>query len=256
MAVYLFIDTSTRSGMVGLWRDGSMAGARYWHSPHNHTAELMPAVDETMSKAGATPGDLDGVGVALGPGGFSALRAGLGVAKGLVLALNIPLAGVSTLEAAAYPHRGEGATLCSIVEAGRTLVAWAVFDTSSDPSLDPSKGDAGDAPSGGWRRAHEDQVSSIDEAIAACGPDTVFVGEGAVAYAATIKAAQPTAQIVDGGPEGRLDGLALLAGARLDAGDVDPVASLQPRYARPPEIGKPRLPRAVPHGSEAHFRRA
>ncbi len=249
MAVYLFIDTSTRSGAVGLWRDGSMAGARYWHSPHNHTAELMPAVDETMSKAGATPGDLDGVGVTLGPGGFSALRAGLGVAKGLALALNIPVAGVSTLEAAAYPHQGEGAPLCSIVEAGRTLVAWAVFDTSPDLSK-------GVAPGGGWRRTHEDQVSSIGEAIAACGTDTVFVGEGAVAYVAMIKAAQSTAQIVDGGPEGRLNGLALLAGMRLEAGDVDPAASLQPRYARPPEIGKPKLPRAVPHGSEARRKRA
>ncbi len=238
--MYLLIDTSTRSGAVGLWQKGVMARSRHWHSPHNHTAELMPAVSETMSQAGVTPRDLRGIGVATGPGGFSALRAGLGVAKGLALALDIPVAGVSTLEAGAYPHRGESVTLCSIVEAGRTLVAWAVFDASA----------------GGWRRSHADQVSAIDETIAACGPDTVFVGEGAAAYAAAIEAARPAARVVDTGPQGRLDGLGILAGTRLDAGDADPVASLQPHYARPPEIGKPREARAVRHGSEARAKRA
>ena len=59
--------------------------------------------------------------MALGPGGFSALRVGISVAKGLALPLDIPLVGVGTLEMEAYPYAGAGIPVCPLLEAGRSV---------------------------------------------------------------------------------------------------------------------------------------
>ncbi len=125
--MYLIVDTSTKFGAVGLWRDGLLRRVEAWHSRQSHTAELMPAVDSVLSKEGHSPAELQGIAVATGPGGFSALWAGLSVVKGLAFALSLPVVGVSTLEASAYPYRDMGYPICALLEAGRSLVAWARF---------------------------------------------------------------------------------------------------------------------------------
>ena len=102
MTAYLVIDTSTRYGAAAVWRDG-LSRSVSWRSRNNHTAELMPAVRWLTEAEGIAPDALDGVVVSVGPGGFSALRTGIGVAKGLAVAWSLPVAGVSTLEASAYP---------------------------------------------------------------------------------------------------------------------------------------------------------
>ena len=101
--MYLVIDTSTRHGAIGLWRDGTLARAMAWRSPGNHTAELMPAVESALAQEGCAASDLRGIVVATGPGAFSALTAGMSVAKGLAFPLGKNLVGVSTLEETAYP---------------------------------------------------------------------------------------------------------------------------------------------------------
>ena len=125
--MYLVIDTSTHNGAVGLWRGDGLARTTAWSTRNNHTAELMPAVQGLLDAEHAAPADLTGVIAARGPGGFSALRAGLAVAKGLAFAVSAPLAGVSTLEATAYAFRGAGLPVCPLISAGRDLVAWARF---------------------------------------------------------------------------------------------------------------------------------
>ena len=62
---------------------------------------LMPAFDRLLSLSDTRTGDLSGIAVAIGPGSFTGLRIGISLAKGLCHALQIPLAGVSSLEALA-----------------------------------------------------------------------------------------------------------------------------------------------------------
>jgi len=149
--MYLVIDTSTRHGAVGIWRDGTLARTLAWRSRHNHTAELMPAVDEVLKGIGAAPKELTGIVVAHGPGGFSALRVGLGAAKGLAFAVGAPLVGISTLEASAYPYRGVGLPVCSIIESGRDLMAWARFQETA----------------AGWKRRTADRITPSEALLAA-----------------------------------------------------------------------------------------
>ena len=73
----LAIDTSTRYASVALVNEDRVVASHAWHSTNNHTAELMPAVVKILELGGLTAAVLDGVDVALGPGGLSALRVGL-----------------------------------------------------------------------------------------------------------------------------------------------------------------------------------
>ena len=173
--------------------------------------------------------------MATGPGGFSALRAGLSVVKGLAFALSLPVVGVSTLEASAYPYRDLGYPICALLEAGRSLVAWARFQQTAQ----------------GWRRRTPDRVTASEALLGATGRHTLFCGEGlplhrerlAEAMGARAHFAQEPA------PPLRVLGLALLGAARLDAGESDRLASLQPRYLRAPGITRPREPRPVRRGA-------
>ena len=231
--MHLIIETSTRAGAVGLWRPrGGLAASREWESLHNHTAELMPAVRALVDDAGG-PESLAGIGVSTGPGGFSALRAGLGAAKGLAFASGLPLVGVSTLEATAYPHRGSGAVVVAVIVAGRDLAGWAAFD----------------ARGGGWRRLSDDRVSSVDELAAALSGEALLAGEGAAAWAERLLGAAGEARLAEERqPSSRLWGAGALTAERLERGERDAPAGLAPHYARPPGIGTPKAPGRVGRG--------
>jgi tRNA threonylcarbamoyladenosine biosynthesis protein TsaB len=90
----LAFDTATRVATSALVRDGEVLGERVATA-----VTVLADVDELLREAGMEPGDLGGVVVGTGPGSFTGVRIGVATARGLALALGIPLAGVSTLDA-------------------------------------------------------------------------------------------------------------------------------------------------------------
>ena len=235
--MYLIIDTPTKHGAVGIWRKGALTRQLSWRSDHNHTAELMPAIESLLSQERLAPTDIQGIAVTSGPGGFGALRAGMSVAKGLAFSLGVPLVGISALEASAYPYREVGYPVCSLLEAGRGQVAWARFQQTTS----------------GWRRRTPDRVTPDQALLQATGRHTLFCGEGVATYAQRLREAigrrahlAPQTALTD-----RLHGAAAIGSARLDAGEADPLAALQPRYLRQPGITPPRQPQPVRYGTKA-----
>ncbi len=63
---------------------------------------LLEDVDALLEDAHAKPSDLDALVVGTGPGSFTSTRIGLALAQGLALALDLPVAGISTLDALAH----------------------------------------------------------------------------------------------------------------------------------------------------------
>lgn len=64
-----------------------------------HDARLAPLVAELMREAGFGVGQLERIAVIVGPGSFAGLRVGVAFARGLALPFEIPVVGVSSLEA-------------------------------------------------------------------------------------------------------------------------------------------------------------
>jgi tRNA threonylcarbamoyladenosine biosynthesis protein TsaB len=96
MRLILAFDTATDRATSALVGDGEVLGERV-----SRASTLLADIDALVRQAGAHPRDVGGLAVGIGPGSFTGIRIGLAAARGLALALDVPAAGVSTLDALA-----------------------------------------------------------------------------------------------------------------------------------------------------------
>jgi len=92
----LAFDTATDVATSALVADDEVLGERA-----SRAVTLLEDVDALLRQAGAHTRELQGLAVGIGPGSFTGVRIGLSTARGLALALDLPVAGVSTLDALA-----------------------------------------------------------------------------------------------------------------------------------------------------------
>lgn len=90
----LAFDTATPEASVALVRRGDLLGER-----SSQAVRVLADADALLRAAGLTPSALDALAVGVGPGSFTGVRIGLAAARGLALALDLPAAGISTLDA-------------------------------------------------------------------------------------------------------------------------------------------------------------
>ena len=118
----LALDTTTEILHLALIR-----GERVWARRvlsgvgRGHSERLIPTLDELMIEAGAQPGELSGVAVCLGPGGFTSLRIGVATAEGFGVA-GLPTWGFSAFELRAEALRQARG------QAGATGPCWILLD--------------------------------------------------------------------------------------------------------------------------------
>ncbi len=104
-------------------------------------AAALPALVARVLERGGRALDL--VGVAVGPGSFTGLRAGISVATGVALALGIPVVGVSVAEALAEGLQAQGRTVWTAIEARRGFISLDCghgFQTCPETSIRAAAG--------------------------------------------------------------------------------------------------------------------
>jgi tRNA threonylcarbamoyladenosine biosynthesis protein TsaB len=127
-AKILALDTATENCSVALLHDGTIT-TRSEISPRGHASKVLPMVDEVLQEAGLTLADLDALAFGRGPGSFTGVRIGTGIAQGLAFGADIPLIGISTLEAMAqamYRKHSVSNAVCAI-DARMSEVYWARY---------------------------------------------------------------------------------------------------------------------------------
>ncbi len=92
----LAFDTATDVATSALLREGEVLGERT-----TVPRALLADIDALLNAADAEPAEVDALVVGTGPGSYTSTRIGLAIARGLGLALGVPAAGVSTLDALA-----------------------------------------------------------------------------------------------------------------------------------------------------------
>ncbi|WP_448566204.1 tRNA (adenosine(37)-N6)-threonylcarbamoyltransferase complex dimerization subunit type 1 TsaB [Thalassotalea ganghwensis] len=97
---YLAIDASTEACSVALSFQEKLFN-QFELCPQSHSTRILPMVDEVLNQAGIKLTDLDGIIYGQGPGSFTGVRIGIGVVQGLAFAGNLPVVGVSTMQAMA-----------------------------------------------------------------------------------------------------------------------------------------------------------
>jgi tRNA threonylcarbamoyladenosine biosynthesis protein TsaB len=210
----LAVETSTLAGGVALV-DGERLVAEYLLDISvTHSERLLAAIDTVMADAGWTPGDLQGLAVAVGPGSFTGLRVGISTVKGLALALGIPVAAVPTLDAIAAAVPWASLPVCPLLQARRHEVYAAFYRWNGE----------------GFGRQSEYLALTPDELASRLTEPTLLVGDGADAIQSSYARRLPPPRRV---PSPAC--VAILGRARLALGETVSAADLTPFYLRPSE---------------------
>lgn len=124
----LAIDTSTAQVGLALYDGNQILSEMTWTTRQHHTTELAPAIAGLLTRSDATMNLVNALGVAMGPGSFTALRVGLSLAKGISLARHIPLIGIPTLDIIASAQPLGKHPLIVVIQAGRKRIALGEYD--------------------------------------------------------------------------------------------------------------------------------
>jgi tRNA threonylcarbamoyladenosine biosynthesis protein TsaB len=243
MTMLLAIDTSTRFISLALHDGRQLLAEITWQTVNYHTVELGMRVADMLAASGVTnAGALSGIAVALGPGTFTGLRAGLALAKGLALAGPAPLVGVPSLDitAAAQPRPTsvENARLCAVLSAGRGRLFAATYRWQGGRGSG-ARSDMEAPLSERWSPVTQPHIVTWDELLREPpGDPAIFCGEIDAAGAAAIKKLGKQARLVAGAFSLRRAGfLAELGAERLAHGAGDNPATLVPLYLHEPGSG-------------------
>ena len=96
MSTILAIDTSTEACSVALLYQNEITHD-FLVSARDHTKQILPMVDKILKQSDCLLSQVDAIAFGQGPGSFTGVRIGIGVAQGLALGIDRPMIGVSTL---------------------------------------------------------------------------------------------------------------------------------------------------------------
>ncbi|MCM1536819.1 MAG: tRNA (adenosine(37)-N6)-threonylcarbamoyltransferase complex dimerization subunit type 1 TsaB [bacterium] len=145
------LESSGLVASVALMQDETLLAEYTVNYKKTHSQTLLPMLEELKRMTELDLSTLDAVAVSAGPGSFTGLRIGSATAKGLGMALDIPIIAVPTLEALAYNCYGTDQLVCPIMDARRGQVYTGVYrfertGGKAVPEEAPKRGGA-DAPS-------------------------------------------------------------------------------------------------------------
>ncbi len=222
----LSINTSTKQYSLAVMKDEILLGEYILPSGPGHFSNLMPAIDDLLSKVGLGPKRLDGLIIALGPGSFTGIRIGLAVVKGLSQCLTIPIIGVPTLLAMAsqLPYLKED--ICPLVTSRKGEVFTALFRWSANDHLS---------------RLKEDTCLRISDLSSIVENETVFIGNDLPNQGPILKQQLGGERLLAPANLWNLkaSSVGILGLKRLKKGDSDSLGELVPIYLREADIRFP-----------------
>ena len=214
------IDTSTGIASIALSHCGQVEAEMTWPSGQNHTVELLPNLLHLLKQVKKSLQEIDAVIVAKGPGSFNGLRVGVGTAKGLAFALGIPLVGIGTLEAEAFPHAATGLPICPVQDAAKGEIATALYQLQE----------------GQWRQLCEEHITTVEGLCSEVATGTIICGKLPPHLAREIEERLGQRTLLLKATLRRAGPLAELGWRRLQRGPIDDPATLQPLYLRRPSV--------------------
>ncbi len=216
----LAVDTSTSQIGLGLFDGAQVVAENLWYSEQHHTVELAPGLAELMRRAVVSMSDVQAIGVAIGPGSFTALRVGLAFVKGLALSRKLPLIGIPTLDILAAGQPAAKLPLLAVLQAGRGRIAVEHYKNVSS----------------GWKSEGAAEITTADALADTIDKPTLVAGE--LTASERQRLARKKVNVVLAPPPlcvRRPSVLAQLAWARWQSGQVDEAERLAPVYLQLPQ---------------------
>ncbi len=105
------LETSTEYCSLAVAR-GAQLFERSFHAGQRHSELVLPVLRELLQQAGLEMQSVEGLAYGAGPGSFTGLRIACGLAQGLALARDLPVAGIGTLLALAENSGADKVLAC------------------------------------------------------------------------------------------------------------------------------------------------
>ncbi|MCP5080081.1 MAG: tRNA (adenosine(37)-N6)-threonylcarbamoyltransferase complex dimerization subunit type 1 TsaB [Alphaproteobacteria bacterium] len=215
--ITLAFDTCLDACSVALF-DGSRSevlAARHELMSRGQAEALFPLIDETVKEAGLAPADIGQIAVTTGPGTFTGVRIGVAAARGLAVASNLPVIGLTSLHAIA---------LCAIAADAPVVPVASVIDARRGELYLATYAPNGD-------------VLSAPQAVAVAGAHSALP-EGQIVVAGSgvkLLAGDDEARTLSSTPELPVASVWVAAAAHMSAGASPPL----PLYLRAPDAKPP-----------------
>ncbi len=218
--------------MALMEEEGTILSEYYMASTSKNFRRFMPGIHFMLSTSKVDTKEIKAIIVATGPGSFTGLRVGLSEAKGMAQGLQIPLIGVSSLEAMAAQLPYVGQPVCPVIHSRKGEVFAALFSWSDSQRL---------------MRTHQDTCLRIEDLPSVIARPTLFLGNDFNKQAHLIR--EMLGRKADLAPAHLWNLKASAVGAlglkRFLTRDFDDLQELVPTYLRPPDIRpSPSTPRS------------
>jgi tRNA threonylcarbamoyladenosine biosynthesis protein TsaB len=204
--------------------NGGIVASESLPMTRGHAEALMPLIARVVKKSGVAFAALERVVVTTGPGSFTGLRVGISAARGLGVATDIPVVGVTTLSAYAAPYLAADDQIPVVVaiDARHEHVYLQVFGA-------------------GGRTLIAARLAPLNEAVrAASEAPARIVGSAAKAVAGGLAQTAPAPVIVDA-----RDAPDIAWVAQIGAAVSEAQAPPKPQYLRAPDA-QPQHAAALP----------
>lgn len=122
------IDSSGMTASVAVVEDLVLTCEYSVNYKKTHSQTLVPMLDEIKKMTELDLATVDAIAIAKGPGSFTGLRIGSATAKGLGLALNIPIVEIPTTDGLAYNFYGTDKLICPLMDARRGQVYTGLYE--------------------------------------------------------------------------------------------------------------------------------
>lgn len=214
----LAVDTATKSCSVAV-TDGEVVCAELTTvNEQTHSKHLLEMIHTVTQMADMSIAELDGFAVTIGPGSFTGLRIGISSIKGLALAFDKPVVGISSLEALAQQTVPSSYLVVPCLDARKGEIYFAHYRFAN----------------GLLTKEKVEVVLPPDQVVKDIFEPCIFVGSGAQVYQDLIRQELGANAIIalQNRHIIRASTVAYLGMKRLENDDVDDINALVPHYIR------------------------
>ena len=216
----LGIDTTSNILSVAVSEDDIILGENTIDNSTNHSPKLVPMIDELLNRLNIDISQIDMFACSIGPGSFTGIRIGLGLAKSMAQANDKLIVGIPTLLSLAKNVDMDDIDgyVCPLIAARNNNIYSCILDNKYNIVLDYAG-------------------LSIDELIEKCNTldkPIYFLGNGAIIYKEKIQdniASEKILDIIDSQLNAK--NICVLGYDKFKNGQTDSIYSLSPTYLRP-----------------------
>ena len=132
MSIILNIETSSKNCSVSVSKNGQIIGLKEQsYDEYSHSKSLHVFINEIFKEIELSPQKLSAVAISEGPGSYTGLRIGVSAAKGICIALNIPLIAIDTMQILARKIECAEGYIISAMDARRDEIYYSVFKSNN-----------------------------------------------------------------------------------------------------------------------------